>query len=151
MSLPHGKMGNGLWVVFLLGVFSSIVYAGSVALVVIFPDALNKSVLVWITDKWGVIGGIYLFLQILPIISRPVNKDGWEITDNITSYIPAAVLMIGAPLVYGVRGYYGLGDYWPNHWAWEVAHMSFWFSLCDVMLTQVSYKISRAVGRIATA
>lgn len=142
----HPGMSRSVWIVFLIGVFSTIVYAALLFPLLIFPNILSVGWKSWVAEWWGAFGAFYLLLQALPIVSRPVTKDAWEIADNVSSFIPAALVIIGAPLLW-LGGKYG----GPDYWTFKMWVISLFVSLVDVTLTFVSLRISRNAGRITPA
>ncbi len=124
-----------------LGIGSSILYAAAIAFFCL--GRLESGTISWWSGYWGFIGGMYLVLQILPVISRPVTAEAQEMGDILTS--PAAfftaVLLI--PAIFWSRGA------WPNYWEYKIWWTSLPFSVADVLLVLVQYKISRGIARVA--
>lgn len=145
MSVPHPGMSKPVWIVFLLGIASTLVYSGAVLVLTIFPHVLASGWLSWIAERWAEFGGFYIVMQILPIIARPLNKDAWELSDNVSSYIAAALVFVAFPIAWFIRGE------WPDYWTWKIWRGSVWISIADVLLTYVAFKISRAAARFTTA
>ena len=135
-------------VIFWVGVLSTLVYVLALVFLTIFPARdinLFRGVLGLAAEYWGEISGIYIVAQVLPIATRPLNKDAWEITDNISSYLPAALLLIGFPLAW-----WGRWDLLSDDMV-KIIQVAIPIAIADVLLTQVSYRISRAAQRFTSA
>lgn len=145
MANPHIGMSRGVWGIFFTGIVSTVIYCIALLLFTIFPHIFVPEVIVFVSDYLADIGAIYIVFQILPIVTRPLSKDAWEITDHISSFVAAAIVVIAFPIAWGIRGE------WPNFWVWKIWHGAFWISTADVLLTLVSLKISRNASRIVPA
>lgn len=145
MAIPHHGMSRGVWGVFITGIIATITYSFLLLILIIFPSILSPAALMWFAEVWGDIGAIYIVSQILPILTRPVTRDAWEITDGMSSYIPAAIVVLVFPVAWFIRGE------WPNWWTARIAQNAFWISLGDVLLTHIALKISRNASRITSA
>ena len=142
MAVAHPGMSRSVWIIFLIGVFSTMVYAAMLVPLLIFPNALSVGWKSWVAEWWGVVGAFYFNMQILPVVARPLTKDAWEIADNVTSFIPASIVLVGAPLVWWTA----TGA--PDYWTFKIWHIAFWVSAADVLLTFVSLRISRNAARL---
>lgn len=145
MSIVHRGTTRGVWGIFLLGIISTVFYSVTVLMFTVFPHIFSQRALVLIADYWADIGGIYIVTQVLPIVTRPLTKDAWEVSDHISSFVAAAIVVLVFPIAWGIRGE------WPSFWVWKVWHGSVWISAADVLLTLVSLKISKNASRITPA
>ena len=145
MPIHHTKMPASIWVVFYIGVLASIVYSTAIFFLTIFPYWFGASIRAHITEWWGIAGGVFICLQIIPVVSRPVHKDAWEIADHLTSWISIVILLGAFPAIWFTRGIM------PDRWTWQVYGTALALSVADVLLTFVSLKISRFAQRITPA
>jgi hypothetical protein len=145
MSAPSHRRLAVIRFFFWVGVISTLFYSLCVFAFTIYPHIFAPGVIAIIAEFWGIFGGIYIWFQIMTIVTRPVHQDAWEITDHVTSFIPAAILLFGATLVWWTRGE------WPSYDVWKIWFSSLFISMCDVSLTFVSLRISKNATRITSA
>lgn len=129
-----------IWLIFLIGLLSTATYAVLIGIFLLFGN-LPSGLVRWFADHWGEVSGVYIITQIVPIVSRPLSRDAWEAFDHISSFIPAALVILVAPIVWMVQGR------WPTPDVWQIWWVSFFIVVADVLLTLVALKISRASQR----
>lgn len=103
------------------------------------PSGLDH---VW--EWWPFICGAYVMCEVAPLISYNPLEETREKVDILTSPLVAAVLFLLVPAVFIAKGE------WPVWWVWKIWLNSVPFSLIDLMLMLVLYRISRATVRTTT-
>lgn len=129
---------------FIIATIATITYSILLVFVILFPKVLAPFAISWLADSWADIGCYYLVAQSLAVVLRPVHKDVYEYTDHISSFVPAAIVFVAAPMVW-------YSSEWPGWDIFKIWRTSMPVAMVDIILTLVSLKISRMASRITPA
>lgn len=131
----------------LFAAMTSGIFGAVLGFVVIADDLMGHAAMKFLAEWWGLVGAIYLLTQIVPLISYNPLEERREMVDILTSPIASAVVFLVIPAVYLAKYHYVGSAAWPSWEAWKIEITSMPYSISDLALMLVLYRISRATVR----
>lgn len=125
---------------------TSVLFGGFIFGIVTFSNYVYGGFLSFVLSWLPLLGGIYIFIELWPIISQSTSPEKKEKLDIVTTPFSAAMIWLVTPAVFITKSIYG-GWASPNYWAWQIWLNSLIFPVIDLLLLLVLYRISRGLVR----